>query len=95
MRKFSSYGPINAKLYYHAPRTELIDRACLQLVGEDPNEGGHYITIWAPRQTGKTWLMQQVMGRVKALGGFEVGILTMQSAKEIQDSQRYEHPHHR
>jgi predicted AAA+ superfamily ATPase len=31
-----------------------------QLLGDDPNKGGHYITIWAPRQTGKTWIMQEV-----------------------------------
>jgi len=26
MRRFNSYGPINNKLYYYAPRKELIDR---------------------------------------------------------------------
>ncbi|MEZ4863614.1 MAG: AAA-like domain-containing protein [Caldilineaceae bacterium] len=88
MRKFSSYGPVNTRLHYYAPRTELIDRACLQLLGEDPNDGGHYITVWAPRQTGKTWLMQQVLARVNASAEYETAILTMQSAKEIQDGQR-------
>ncbi|MBV7338275.1 AAA-like domain-containing protein [Chloroflexi bacterium TSY] len=88
MRKFSSYGPINTKLHYYAPRTELLDHACLQLLGEDLNDGGHYITVWAPRQTGKTWLMQQVIARVKARGDFEFAILTMQLAKEIKDAQR-------
>ncbi|MFQ5616113.1 MAG: hypothetical protein ACE5GO_06605, partial [Anaerolineales bacterium] len=81
MRKFSSYGPINTKLHYHVPRTELIDFAHTQLVGEDPAEGGHYITVWGPRQTGKTWVMQQVVGRLKTSDDFEVAILTMQSAK--------------
>ncbi len=61
MRKFSSYGQINTKLHYYAPRTELIEHAYTQLMGEDPEEGGHYITVWAPRQTGKSWTMQQIL----------------------------------
>jgi hypothetical protein len=61
MRRFSSYGPITPGLHYHAPRKELIDWAYTQLVGEEPAEGGHYITVWAPRQCGKTWIMQEVV----------------------------------
>ncbi|MCP4105178.1 MAG: hypothetical protein GY749_06525 [Desulfobacteraceae bacterium] len=48
MRKFSSYGPVNAKLHYHVPREELVSNAYTQLAGEIPEEGGHYITIWLP-----------------------------------------------
>jgi len=81
MRKFSSYGPINTKLHYFASRKELIAQAYTQVAGEDPKEGGHYITVWAPRQRGKTWIMQQVVQQIKASGEFEVAILTMQSAK--------------
>ena len=65
MRRFSSYGPINTKLHYYAPREALIEWAHTQLVGADPDEGGHYITVWAPRQTGKTWLMQQILFRLQ------------------------------
>ncbi len=61
MRRFFSYGSINPKLHYYAPRQELIKRAYTQLMGEDDAEGGHYITVWAPRQTGKTWVMQQIL----------------------------------
>ncbi|MEM7127910.1 MAG: AAA-like domain-containing protein [Chloroflexota bacterium] len=84
MRKFSSYGPVDTDLEYYVPRTELIDRSCRQLLGEDPQKGGHYITVWAPRQAGKTWLLQQVEERLAALGDYEVVILTMQSAKSAQ-----------
>jgi len=83
MRKFSSYGPVNTKLHYYAPRKALIDSAYTQLVGEVPEEGGHYITVWAPRQTGKTWVMQQVVKKIREKGDFEVGIITMQSAQKI------------
>ena len=81
MRKFSSYGPVNTKLHYYAPRKALIDNAYTQLVGEVPEEGGHYITVWAPRQTGKTWIMQQVVKKIREKGDFEVSIISMQSAK--------------
>jgi len=57
MRKFSSYGPIDTDLEYYAPRKELIAKARTQLLGEDPQKGGHYITVWAPRQTGKSWTL--------------------------------------
>ncbi len=43
MRRFSSYGPINNKLHYYAPREELINRAYIQLMGENPPEGGNVI----------------------------------------------------
>ncbi|MDM8524566.1 AAA-like domain-containing protein [Desulfococcaceae bacterium HSG8] len=81
MRKFSSYGPVNTKIHYYAPRKELLDRAFTQLIGEIPEEGGHYITVWAPRQTGKTWVMQQIVRKIRKQGEFEVAIISMQSAK--------------
>ncbi len=61
MRRFSSYGPVNTKINYYAPRKELIEFTYKQLFGDDFEEGGHYITIWGPRQTGKTWTMQQIL----------------------------------
>lgn len=66
MRTFSSYGQIYTELNYYAPCTELIERAYTQLLGETPEEGGHYIMVWAPRQTGKSWVMQQILFRLRA-----------------------------
>jgi hypothetical protein len=66
MRKFSSYGPVNTNLHYYAPRQALIEQALANLVGEDPGQGGHYITVWAPRQRGKTWIFQQVFRRLRS-----------------------------
>jgi len=64
MRKFSSYGPIDIEFNYYVPRQKLIDQATQELLGEDANKGGHYITVWAPRQAGKSWIMQQVLWRL-------------------------------
>ncbi len=87
IRKFTSYGPINTKLHYYAPRKALIDKAYTLLAGEVPAEGGHYITVWAPRQTGKTWVMQQVLNTIREQGDFEIGIITMQSALKIESDE--------
>ena len=87
MRRFSSYGPLNPALHYYVPRQDLITHAYTQLVGEAPDAGGHYITVWAPRQRGKTWVMQQVVQKLKARGDFDVAILTLQSAKNVNSDE--------
>ena len=59
MRHFHSYGPVDCADHFCVTRQALVDSCIAQLVG-NPAEGGHYFTIWAPRQTGKTWLMRQM-----------------------------------
>jgi len=65
MRHFHSYGPVDYRYHYCVQRKEMIARCTEQLVGS-PEEGGHFFTIWAPRQTGKTWLMRQVKQEIAA-----------------------------
>ena len=88
MRKFSSYGIINTSLNYYVPRTELIDKGELALIGEDPSVGVHYITVWAPRQAGKSWVMAQVLKRLWAepyAAQFDVLVLAMEHLKRETD----------
>jgi hypothetical protein len=92
MRTFHSYGPVNCKQHFCVPRKVLIEQAIKQLIGV-PNEGGHYFTIWAPRQTGKTWLMRQIkseIGRQDADGftlfDFSLGGLRGMSFSPSEDS---------
>jgi hypothetical protein len=59
MRRFHSYGPVDSEEHFCLERAELVDQCITQLVG-NPEKGGHYFTLWAPRQTGKTWLMRRV-----------------------------------
>ena len=59
MRRFHSYGPVDCRYHFCVERSELVESCLNQLVGV-PKEGGHYFTIWAPQQTGKTWLMREV-----------------------------------
>ncbi|MDM8530035.1 AAA-like domain-containing protein [Anaerolineales bacterium HSG25] len=85
MRKFSSYGPIDSTLNYHVPRTELIDFACNQLLGENFERGGHYITVWAPRQRGKSWTMQQVLWRLMKDDRVDVLKINLEHLKFSED----------
>ena len=88
MRKFSSYGAPNKKLHYYVPREALITNAITQLKGEELDEGGHYITVWAPRQTGKTWIMQEVVSTLAQNSQFDVVFLSLQFLYEVADSNR-------
>jgi hypothetical protein len=87
MRTFVSYGPVDVEAHYYAPRADLIDFTYQQLLGENPERDGHYITVWAPRQTGKTWIMQQVITRLQALDQYDVAIISLQSAKSAQSDE--------
>ena len=53
MRRFSSYGPVDPTENFCVERRQLVERCMAQLVG-NPDKGGHYFTLWGPRQTGKT-----------------------------------------
>ena len=88
MRRFFSYGPVDTEDHYYAPRNELIEDAYNQLLGESPQKSGHYITVWAPRQCGKTWVMLEVVEKIKNTRRFEVGIISMQSAKKEQNEKK-------
>jgi hypothetical protein len=78
-RRFHSYGPVDKDIHFSVPRAKLVENCLHHIIGE-PGKGGHYFTIWAPRQTGKTWLMHQVKERVERdyPDQFIVGTMSMQ-----------------
>lgn len=88
MRHFHSYGPIDLRFHYGAPRPELVERCVRQLVGE-PGEGGHFFTIWAPRQSGKTWVMRRAIEEIRERYGdrYAVGALSMQGLLREDDTE--------
>jgi len=88
MRKFSSYGPVDPELHYYVPRQELVDGAIQQVLGDNPNKGGHYITIWAPRQTGKTWIMREVFFKLQQDKQFDAVFLPLQSLSNVTEVNR-------
>ena len=79
MRNFHSYGPVDCDIHFCVPREELVEECTKYLVGR-PEKGGHYFTIWAPRQTGKTWLMREVKKKIEKKYGdhFALGTMSMQ-----------------
>lgn len=88
MRRFNSYGPVDPSEHFFAPRAELVDRVVQGLVGKQGKQG-HYFTIWAPRQTGKTWLMRRAMEEIRQKHGdrFIVGSLTLQGTMGEKDTE--------
>jgi len=79
MRRFHSYGPVNSRYHFCVQRKELVNMCSSSITGKD-GEDGHYFTIWAPRQTGKTWLMQQVKNKIEEefQSRFILGTMSMQ-----------------
>ncbi|HLP49217.1 MAG TPA: AAA-like domain-containing protein [Candidatus Kapabacteria bacterium] len=86
MRKFSSYGPIDTEMDYYAPRKELIEKTYIQLIGENPRKGGHYFTVWAPRQTGKTWIMQETLFQLEKDPRFHTLKINLEILKDEEDT---------
>ena len=87
MRRFHSYGPVDCEEHFCVPRRALVEHCIEQLVGQ-PNKKGHYFTVWAPRQTGKTWLMHQVVQEIQERYGdrFILGTLSMQEVVVEEES---------
>jgi len=79
LRRFHSYGPVDAGDHFCVPRESLVASCTDQMLG-DIEKGGRYFTIWAPRQTGKTWLMREVKKEIARRHGerFMVGFMSMQ-----------------
>jgi hypothetical protein len=90
MRRFYSYGPLDTEEHFYAPRSELIQNLYTQLMGYNPQKGGHYITVWAPRQTGKSWLMQQALTQIKKNNQFDALKINLESLKYETDVNKIE-----
>lgn len=54
MRYFNTHGPVNAQEHYIVPRRALVEQLTTQI------EQGKFFTIYAPRQMGKTTLLNQL-----------------------------------
>jgi hypothetical protein len=80
MRQFHSYGPVDSESHFCVERAQIIEKCMHQLIGH-PEKGGHYFTIWAPRQNGKTWIIKQCVENIKTThsDSFIVLDLSMQS----------------
>ncbi len=86
MRYFSSYGPIDKEQHYFVPRKELLSKAYTYLMGEIPEKGGHYITVWAPRQSGKSSLLIDLYRNIFQDENYLSAYISIQNLKGIDNS---------
>ena len=70
------------------PRTELLELAYRRLTGDDPDKTGHYITVWAPRQAGKSWLLARAMWRIRDEGRFDCVKINLEHLKGVEEGAR-------
>ncbi|MCP4155152.1 MAG: AAA family ATPase [bacterium] len=85
MRRFWSYGPVDTAEHYYADRQKLIEKIYTGLTGNNPLKNGNCITVWAPRQCGKSWLMIQVYQRLKKDPLFDVVPISLERVKDETD----------
>lgn len=64
MREFNTSGPNNPDIHYTVMREALIEKALAQIAHPADPKGGRYFTLYAPRQTGKTTFVEQLMRRL-------------------------------
>lgn len=89
MRRFSSYGPVDTDVHFYAPRTQLIETVLSAVVGGNPEQGGEYVTVWAPRQSGKSWIAGQVARRLRDDAGrraFDVAATSVEHLRTETDA---------
>ncbi len=90
MRHFFSYGPVDPSDHFCVARRELVNKCREYLIG-NPEKGGRYFTMWAPRQSGKTWLMGQAATAIEIEwpGRFEIGSMSMQGVIFREDESEH------
>jgi AAA+ ATPase superfamily predicted ATPase len=76
MRYFNTYGPVNETEHYVVPRTELVTALIKQI------ERGTYFTIYAPRQMGKTTLLQRLEKILSTQGTYLPLIFSFESSEK-------------
>ena len=80
MRYFNTHGPVNASTHFVVPRTALVNHLVEQI------DAGHYFTIYAPRQMGKTTLLYSLVDRLAAQPDFVPVFLSFQAFENSEGS---------
>jgi hypothetical protein len=64
MREFNTSGPNNPDIHFTVMREAQLQQALEQITRPADPKGGRYFTLYAPRQTGKTTFVEQLMKRM-------------------------------
>jgi hypothetical protein len=80
---------VDCKEHFCIQRKEII-RQCADMLVGNPDKGGHFFTIWAARQTGKTWLMRQAIKEIRARYADRFIVATMSCQGIIMNEDAHE-----
>jgi len=88
MREFNTSGPNNPDIHFTVMREALLQKTLGQIIRPDDPKGGRYITLYAPRQTGKTTLVEQLMKRMDRQQFFPA-LISVESLSGLEESDFY------
>ena len=88
MREFNISGPNNPDIHFTVMREALLQQALEQIIRPDDPKGGQYLTLYAPRQTGKTTFVEQLMKRLDRRQFFPA-MISFESLSGLEESVFY------
>jgi len=88
MREFNTSGPNNPDIHFTVLREALLQKALAQITHPADPKGGRYFTLYAPRQTGKTTFVEQLMKRLDRQQFFPV-MISFEALSGLKESVFY------
>ena len=88
MREFNTSGPNNPDIHFTVMREALLQKAVEQITRPADPKGGRYFTLYAPRQTGKTTFVEQLMKRLDRQQFFPA-MISFESLSGLEESDFY------
>ena len=88
MREFNTSGPNNPDIHFTVMREALLQKTSGQIIRPDDPKGGQYLTLFAPRQTGKTTFVEQLMKRLERRQFFPV-MISFEALSGLEESVFY------
>ncbi|MFN8487734.1 MAG: AAA-like domain-containing protein [Caldilineaceae bacterium] len=85
MRYFNTYGPVNEQEHYVVSRSTLLTELATHVMA------GRYFTIYAPRQMGKTTLLQRLAATLQQQPNFLPVVLNFEAFEgwSVEDFLQY------
>ena len=80
MKFFNTAGPIKPELHYHIPSLERVDWEEIQVLIATQK----YFLLHAPRQTGKTSVLLEMMSALNAQGRYHALYVNIEAAQAVR-----------
>ncbi|MDP7157870.1 MAG: AAA-like domain-containing protein, partial [SAR324 cluster bacterium] len=81
MKFFNTAGPIKPELHYHIPSLERVDWEEIQVLIATQK----YFLLHAPRQTGKTSVLLEMMSALNAQGRYHALYVNIEAAQAVRN----------